>query len=139
MINLFKCEMMRNVKAIFMKQIYTFQAETVRNISWEIVEGKCSCGNEPADTMLEESRCNFTCPGNPDEMCGGKNESVYSMYGYINNIGKYNILHKIPFIITDISCLIQLHHLCGVSLSINIYYRLRETQLNCHLLVRQRN
>jgi len=32
----------------------------------------------------------FTCPGNPDEICGGKNESVYSMYGYINNIGKYN-------------------------------------------------
>lgn len=69
------------------KHDFTFagtSAETVRNIDWENVEGKCSCGNETADTMLEESHCNFTCPGNPDEMCGGKNESVYSMY--MNNL-----------------------------------------------------
>lgn len=80
---------MQNAKCqSYIYETNIFKAETVRNIDWENVEGKCSCGNETADTMLEESHCNFTCPGNPDEMCGGKNESVYSMY--MNNLGKYN-------------------------------------------------
>lgn len=43
--------------------------------------GICSCSNGTRMNKVNESLCNFPCPKSPDEICGGYNQTIFSVHG----------------------------------------------------------
>lgn len=48
------------------------------------LSSQCWCGGEETDLTKhgESTACNYECPGNPDEVCGGFN--AMSVYEFID-------------------------------------------------------
>lgn len=43
----------------------------------------CSCSNGTLINKVNESLCSFPCPKSPDEICGGYNKTIFSVYGIV--------------------------------------------------------
>ncbi|CAC5411959.1 unnamed protein product [Mytilus coruscus] len=43
----------------------------------------CSCSKQPAHTEINGTLCNYPCPGNENETCGGQNTTFVSMYSIV--------------------------------------------------------
>ncbi|CAG2222963.1 unnamed protein product [Mytilus edulis] len=98
----------------------------------------CSCSNETLMKKVNESLCSFPCPKSPDEICGGYNQTIFSVYGIVmrgyKNTGHIN-RNTIGIVVGAIFAVICVMVVAVVILILCRKYQTCSTSSNIKLIV----